>query len=349
MAAPHVAGALAVLKSAAPAASVDQLMTALASTGVTVVDSRNGIAKPRIQVDAALTALAGDITPPPDPDPEPDPAPDPDPVPDPDPAPDPDPDTSGDDIPLQLGQVDTTQYGNRWGTEEYTAEVRFTFTATGADLLFTLRGYDIDNPREVNVFLNGVKIGNLSKGPNNALSAGDQFLLESTSQSAGTNVITLQNINANYKWGVTDVLLAGAGDEGEPDPEPDPDPQPDPGPDPEPGQIALVVGVLDTGEYGNRWGSDEHQSELSAVYTHNGTALFLDVSGYSINNTKEVTVYLNGTKLGNLSVGSKSGMNGGDRFELPANLQQNGVNTLLFVHNNGRYRWGVTDLLLTSP
>lgn len=59
MAAPHVAGAVAVLKSKVPSASVDHILSALASTGVIAIDLRNGIAKQRIQLDAALTALTG--------------------------------------------------------------------------------------------------------------------------------------------------------------------------------------------------------------------------------------------------------------------------------------------------
>jgi subtilisin len=59
MAAPHVAGAWAVLKSKMPNASVTDVLNALASTGKNIKDSRNSIVKPRIQVDAALTKLAG--------------------------------------------------------------------------------------------------------------------------------------------------------------------------------------------------------------------------------------------------------------------------------------------------
>ena len=56
-AAPHVAGAWAVLKSKAPNASVEQVLSALKSTGVSITDSRNNITRPRIRVDAALSAL----------------------------------------------------------------------------------------------------------------------------------------------------------------------------------------------------------------------------------------------------------------------------------------------------
>jgi hypothetical protein len=54
---PHVSGAWAVLKSKVPNASVDQVLSALQSTGVSVTDSRNNITRSRIQVDAALNDL----------------------------------------------------------------------------------------------------------------------------------------------------------------------------------------------------------------------------------------------------------------------------------------------------
>ena len=60
MATPHVAGSWAVLKQAVPAATVDEVLSALVTTGVPITDTRSGtpITKPRIQVDRALEALA---------------------------------------------------------------------------------------------------------------------------------------------------------------------------------------------------------------------------------------------------------------------------------------------------
>jgi uncharacterized protein (TIGR03437 family) len=58
MAAPHVAGAWAVLKSKSPNASVSQILSALTSTGLPVTDTRNSIVKPRVKVDAAANALS---------------------------------------------------------------------------------------------------------------------------------------------------------------------------------------------------------------------------------------------------------------------------------------------------
>ena len=58
---PHVAGAWAVLKSKAPNASVPDLLSALKSTGVPVLDPRNQLIKPRIQVDAALDKIVREL------------------------------------------------------------------------------------------------------------------------------------------------------------------------------------------------------------------------------------------------------------------------------------------------
>jgi len=59
MATPHVAGSWAVLKQAAPNATVDQVLGALQSTGVPITDTRSGtpVTRPRIRVDLALDQL----------------------------------------------------------------------------------------------------------------------------------------------------------------------------------------------------------------------------------------------------------------------------------------------------
>jgi subtilisin family serine protease len=57
MAAPHVAGAFAILKQALPTATVSQMLSALNTTGLPVRDTRNGITKPRIQILNALAQL----------------------------------------------------------------------------------------------------------------------------------------------------------------------------------------------------------------------------------------------------------------------------------------------------
>src|SRR3989440_5267388 len=60
IATPHVAGSWAVLKQAAPHATVGQMLGALQSTGVPITDTRSGtpVTRPRIRVDLALDQLA---------------------------------------------------------------------------------------------------------------------------------------------------------------------------------------------------------------------------------------------------------------------------------------------------
>jgi subtilisin len=57
MAAPHVAGAWALMKSKRPSASVTDILNALVATGTPITDPGNGLIFPRIKVDAALATL----------------------------------------------------------------------------------------------------------------------------------------------------------------------------------------------------------------------------------------------------------------------------------------------------
>ncbi len=54
MAAPHVAGAWAIMTQKNPNASVSQTLQAFQSTGTMITDSRNGLVKPRINIKSAL-------------------------------------------------------------------------------------------------------------------------------------------------------------------------------------------------------------------------------------------------------------------------------------------------------
>jgi len=59
MAAPHVAGAFAVIKSALPSKTVDEIETALKATGLKTTRADSGIVVPKIQVNKAILRLQG--------------------------------------------------------------------------------------------------------------------------------------------------------------------------------------------------------------------------------------------------------------------------------------------------
>jgi subtilisin family serine protease len=64
MAAPHVTGAMAVLKQAVPGRSVDDLVQALKKSGTPVRDTRTGVVAPVINLSRAISLLNGGTTPP---------------------------------------------------------------------------------------------------------------------------------------------------------------------------------------------------------------------------------------------------------------------------------------------
>jgi len=57
MATPHVSGAIAAMREAAPGADVDAIENALVLSGLPVVDGRNGITTPRVRVDQAIAMV----------------------------------------------------------------------------------------------------------------------------------------------------------------------------------------------------------------------------------------------------------------------------------------------------
>jgi len=301
MAAPHVAGAFAILRSAGATGSVDELLAALRSTGAPVLDGRNQVTTPRIQVNEAVIELVGGGP-------------------------------SSADFVLIPGQLETGQYGNRWGSDQNEVEVIAAFQNTGADFELTVTGHDIDFNDEISVYLNDTRIGFLSKGPNNQLNAGDTFPIPASAQRTGENEISFRERTPGWIWGVTNLMLA----------EPPP-------PNPSGVDVVLVPGVQDNGRYGNRWGSDQNEVEVVVAFQNTGADFGLNVTGHDIDFSNEISVHLNGQQIGFLSKGPNNQLNGGDTFPIPASIQQTGENRVVFRERTPGWIWGVTNLLLSEP
>ena len=230
---------------------------------------------------------------------------------------------------LSPGMPETRAFGYSYGSDDAEDVVVVTFAGTASDLVLHVTGFDVDTGTEVQVVLNGndIALGFLTPGADGGLNGGDAFSISAAGQVSGTNVIAFRRTGALNPWGVTDLLLAPPGVEAD---------------------FTLVPGTLETGGYGNGYGSDAHPLEVVAEFTGTSSDLRLTVDGYDIDYADEVSVYLNGALLGYLSEGSNNAINGGDGFILPAGLQLSGRNELRFVQKTSGWIWGITNVLLDT-
>ena len=111
--------------------------------------------------------------------------------------------------------------------------------------------------------------------------------------------------------------------------------------------VVLTVGVLETGQYGNKYGTNQHKFGIPLNFQNVGVDLVLTLTGYDIDFTNEVSVSLNGVFLGYLSKGPNNNLNSGDTFAIPVSGLVPGEN-VIFVdqERSRRYKWGATNILL---
>ena len=235
----------------------------------------------------------------------------------------------GSDTPnLTLDIPDAGQYGNGYGSDEHLDELVVTFADTGIDIELSLNGYDIDFNDEIEVFLNGVSIGYLSAGPNNALNGGDSFSISAADQIPGTNEVRFVQRTSGWIWGVTNLLISEDNGNGSG----------------EPPVIALSLGVVDPGQYGNNFGSNEHPVELKATFDNPGSDIYLSLNAYDIDFANEVEVRINGVFVTHLAVGPNNGLGATQTILIAQGQLQAGTNELSFVQTTPGWIWGVTNL-----
>jgi hypothetical protein len=227
-------------------------------------------------------------------------------------------DTFQPDLTLAPGFPDGGSYGHNYGTE-VDALLVASFQETGADLLLSLKGFDVDFADELSVHLNGELVGYLAVGPDNKLNSGNSFVLSAAQQLSGTNVIEIRQKTPGWKWGVTELSLQNF--------------QAD---------ATLTPDVPDAGQ------SIIVTQAFFASFESSATDLQLSVNGHDIDTPDEVGVYLNGVFIGNLATGPDNGANGGNIFVIAASQLVPGANVLEFKQKTTGETWGVTDLLLSD-
>ncbi|MCZ4351768.1 hypothetical protein O4H61_04510, partial [Roseovarius aestuarii] len=109
----------------------------------------------------------------------------------------------------------------------------------------------------------------------------------------------------------------------------------------------LASGVTETGSYGRGFnGTNDSDGVIRAGFSGTGDDLILSLTGYDIDFSDEVEVFLNGESLGYLG---KTGNNGTDtfQFDLSAADQIVGDNVIELRNSDPLYNWGVTNVSIT--
>ena len=115
-------------------------------------------------------------------------------------------------VTLDFGKRNEKQFGHRW--PDCDVEIRTTLFAQFINetkvqrRVFSVTGYDIDQGREVEVFVNGHRLGSLSKGADKEVSVRDRFTIPAQLQLPGQNEILIRQCKKMiYPWGVQDLLV----------------------------------------------------------------------------------------------------------------------------------------------
>ncbi|MBL8785709.1 MAG: hypothetical protein JNJ59_12445 [Deltaproteobacteria bacterium] len=121
-----------------------------------------------------------------------------------------DPNESGKIIRLVMGRYDRGSYGKNYGSNEHTTRLAAVFAKDPSARMHWLhiQGWDIESANEVEVFLNGVSLGFLPVGGNNALSTPVLFMVDSNDLLAyGDNRLELRQKTSGETWGATQLGL----------------------------------------------------------------------------------------------------------------------------------------------
>jgi subtilisin family serine protease len=238
-------------------------------------------------------------------------------------------------IELVLGETDLGQYGTRYGSGPDLDVVAMTFDSPSQTLWFSVTGYDIGRLEPIQVVLNGVELGLLSRSKDGQYNDGDVFQIDASLVIDGANELLIIQTREGRKWGVTDLLVSASGD-----PE-------SPLPPPVDGAIELTLGEIDLGHYGTRYGSGPDLDEVVLSFNSPSQALWFSVTGYDVGRLEPIQVVLNGVELGLLSRSKDGQYNDGDVFQINADLVNDGANVLQIIQTRSGRKWGVTKLLVS--
>ncbi len=233
-------------------------------------------------------------------------------------------DLEGPDLQLAPNVPNSGLYGWNFGSGLHRGLVRTRFVNTGADFVIKVAGYSVTKRNGITVWLNDEKIGRLDRTEKNELGRIQSFALPAHLMVGGINEVEFRQDVSGRTWGVGGLQLVS---ENSP-------------------VVPLTVGATDFNGYGWNYGGGQHNSVLRATFNSTGEGLDLTVVGFDIENRKEVEIYLNGKRVGQLKRTAKRRHGRERKVFLPAGAQVSGQNVLEFRRPKPEGKWGVTKLRL---
>jgi hypothetical protein len=99
-------------------------------------------------------------------------------------------------------ELNEEEYGHNFGTDEHETHLAATFDSDGSVRLFHVRSFDMDNPDEIGLYLNGVFLEYL-EGANASYGPDSMWWLPAAQQISGENRIEFIQNGADETWGIT--------------------------------------------------------------------------------------------------------------------------------------------------
>ncbi|WP_371226358.1 beta strand repeat-containing protein [Roseovarius sp. 2305UL8-3] len=230
---------------------------------------------------------------------------------------------------LQTGVENTSQFGNSWnGLTDADGKVDIGFTSDGSPMELKLTGYDIDFTDEIAIYINDEFHSYLDLGPNNGLT--DYVIyIGSDALLFGQNIVTFENTNPSWTWGLTDFTIDNFVDIHWNDV-----------------SEVLQTGVASSGQYGNNWnGLTDADGKLEVGFVADGSAMELSLTGFDIDFADEISIYLNGEFHSHLSVGQDEALTP-HSIVFEADELLHGNNIVTFENKDSSWKWGIENLLV---
>jgi len=113
--------------------------------------------------------------------------------------------------------------------------------------------------------------------------------------------------------------------------------------------ITLPTGRLDSARYGWGWGGNAHRALVAATFVGDGGDRLLHIQGYDVDSADEVSVWLNGKRLGYLTPAATDALGTRALWWLAAADQVKGTNRIEIRQKSPGETWGLTEFGLYTP